>query len=304
MISAAAANPSLSWNIWIDVRQMLAFHFMVNALRACTVAAIVAGAVGWFMVLRRQTFAGHTLSVVSFPGAAGATWLGIGALWGYFGFCVASAAVIGLATAQSRRSLSQESALIGVVQAFALGLGFLFVVLYKGFLNETQSLLFGTFLGVTDTQVVVLVCVSGAAALVIATFGRRLLFSSVDSTVAAARGISPGLTGTLFLVTLGVAVAEISQITGALLVFALLVMPAAASQQITARPGVGITVSVGLAVVIAWLGVGLSFYFPDYPTGFFITTVGFAVYVASVVGRAAIEGKRRRVALRTGVSLA
>ena len=301
-LAVAAANPPISWNLWTDVQQMLAFHFMVNALRAATAAAVVAGVVGWFMVLRRQTFAGHTLSVISFPGAAGATWLGISALWGYFGFCVAGALIIGAATDQDRRSLSNETALIGVVQAFALACGFLFVMLFKGFLNETESLLFGTFLGVTDHQVIVLVCVATAAVLAMACFGRRLLFSSVDPAVATARGVPARITGTVFLLVLGIAVAEISQITGALLVFALLVMPAATSQQMTARPAVGIALSVALSVFIAWLGVGLSYYNSSYPTGFFVTTVGFAAYVTSIVGRSIAQRKKLRLVVPTAPS--
>ncbi|HUE59532.1 MAG TPA: metal ABC transporter permease [Acidimicrobiales bacterium] len=293
-LAIASANPTISWKLWTDINQILAFHFMVNALRAATAAAVVAGVVGWFMVLRRQTFAGHTLSLIAFPGAAGATWLGISALWGYFGFCIVGALIIGAATDQDRRSLSNETAVIGVVQAFGLACGFLFVMLSKGFLNETVSLLFGTFLGVTDHQVIVLVCVAAAAVLATASFGRRLLFTSVDPAVAAARGVPARLTGTVFLLVLGIAVAEISQITGALLVFALLVMPAAASQQMTARPLGGMLLSVLLSVVIAWVGVGLSYYYSDYPTGFFVTTVGFAVYVASIAGHTVAERKRRR----------
>jgi zinc/manganese transport system permease protein len=73
-----------------------AYPFMVNALEAGTVVALVAGVIGWFMVLRRQSFAGHTLAVVGFPGAAGATLLGIGVAWGYFAFCIAAALVIAL----------------------------------------------------------------------------------------------------------------------------------------------------------------------------------------------------------------
>ncbi len=301
-LAIAATSPPISWNLWSDIHQILAFHFMVNALRAATVAAVVAGVVGWFMVLRRQTFAGHSLSVIAFPGAAGATWLGISALWGYFGFCIAGALIIGAATDQERRSLSNENALIGVVQAFALACGFLFVMLFKGFLNETESLLFGTFLGVTDHQVIVLVGVAEAAIVATASFGRRLLFSSIDPAVAAARGVPARLTGTVFLLVLGIAVAEISQITGALLVFSLLVMPAAASQQMTARPMLGIAVSVLLAVFIAWVGVGLSYYYSSFPTGFFVTTVGFAVYVASIAGRSFADRKRRRVEVPAALS--
>lgn len=279
----ATGGIHLGWNPVTDVRELLAYHFMVNALRAATVTAVIAGVAGWLMVLRRQTFAGHTLSVVAFPGAAGATWLGIGTLWGYFGFCVAAAAVIG-ATGRSstRRGFAAESAVTGIVQAFALACGFLFVSLYKGFLNGIDALLFGTFLGVTDHQLLVLTLVAVAALVALAALGRPLLFASVDPAVAAAQGVPVRLVGVAFLLVLGVAVAEVSQVTGALLVFALLVMPAAAAQRLTARPALGLALSVIIGVAVVWLGVGVS-YFSIYPTGFFVTTFGFAAYLAAVV---------------------
>src|SRR5260221_190979 len=74
----------LSWNVVADLRQLMQFPFMVNALRAGTIVAVAAGALGWFMVLRRQSFAGHTLAIVSFPGAAGAILAGLSPISGYF----------------------------------------------------------------------------------------------------------------------------------------------------------------------------------------------------------------------------
>ncbi|MGI8695101.1 MAG: metal ABC transporter permease, partial [Mycobacteriales bacterium] len=150
-----------SWNLIDDGRQLLAFHFMLNALRAGTIVAVVAGAVGYFMVLRRQSFAGHTLAVIGFPGAAAATWLGISPVFGYFGFCIAGALVIAALPGGGRASAGlggygEESAIIGTVQAFALACGFLFVSLYKGFLSGLNNLLFGTIIGVSDDQVLVL----------------------------------------------------------------------------------------------------------------------------------------------------
>src|SRR6516165_4108733 len=191
---------------------------MVNAYRAGTIVAVVAGVVGWFMVLRRQTFAGHTLSVVAFPGAAGATLVGISALYGYFGFCLAAALAIAAVPRVGRHATSEESAVIGTVQAFALACGFLFVTLYGGLLDSVNSLLFGSFLGVTDGQVATLLVVGVAALAVVASIGRPLLFASLDPDVAAAHGVPVRLLSVVFLVVLGVAVAEASQITGALLV--------------------------------------------------------------------------------------
>src|SRR5205807_8364086 len=158
----ASVFQGLSWNLGEDVRQLFVFHFMVNALAAGTAVAIMAGAVGWFMVLRRQTFAGHTLAVSAFPGAAAAALAGLPLAVGYFGFCgLGALALAGIAG--SRRSLSAESAAIGSLQALALALGFLFVSLYHGILNGLDSLLFGTFLGITTQQVIVLLAVALAA---------------------------------------------------------------------------------------------------------------------------------------------
>jgi zinc/manganese transport system permease protein len=288
--TTAAAVGGWSWNLVTDVRQMFAYPFMVNAFLAGTIVALAAAVVGWFMVLRRQTFAGHTLALVGFPGAAGATLVGISASAGYFAFAIVGALVVawtpGSGTAY--RGFSEESAVVGTVQAFALAAGFLFVALYKGFLNGINSLLFGTFLGITVNQVWALLVVAVAAMAVLGLIGRPLLFASVDPDVAAARGVRVRLLGVLFLVLLGVAVAEASQITGSLLVFALLVMPAAAAQRFTARPVAGLALSVVIALIVTWLGLVVAYYSP-YPMGFYITTFAFAVYLASFVVRYLVD---------------
>jgi zinc/manganese transport system permease protein len=268
-------------------------HFMVNALEAGTVVAVVAGAVGWFMVLRRQTFAGHTLALVSFPGAAGAILLGVSASYGYFGAAVAGALVIAaVPRSTSGQAHSQESAVIGTVQAFALACGVLFVSLYGGFLDDLTGLLFGTFLGVSDAQVLTLLGVGAGVLAVLAILARPLFFATVDPDVARARGVPVRLVSTLFLVLLGGAAAEVSQVTGALLVFALLVMPAATAQRLTARPGRSFVLTVAVGVVTVWCGLGAA-YASVYPVGFFVTTVGFAFYLLAI-GWSAAAGQRAR----------
>jgi len=276
----ADTGSGLSWDIARDVRQLFEFHFMVNAFRAGTIVAIVAGLIGWFMVLRRQSYAGHTLSLVGFPGAAGAIWLGVSAAAGYYVFCLATALVIAAVPRAQSRGYSEESAVIGTTQAFALACGFLFVSLYKGFLNGLNAVLFGTFLGITDDQVRVLFFVACAVLLVLIVVGRPLLFASVDPDVAAARGVPTTALSAVFLLTLALAAAEAAQITGALLVFALLVAPAAAAQAFTARPAFGLATSVVLALLITWLGLGVGYY-SDYPVGFWITSVAFGVYLVA-----------------------
>lgn len=278
----ADVGATLSWNIVTDVRQLFAFHFMVNAFRAGTIVAIAGGLIGWFMVLRREAFAGHTLALVGFPGAAGATWLGISATWGYFGACSAAALVIAALPYVNRGGRGEQSAAIGTVQAFALACGFLFVSLYRGYLNGVNALLFGTFLGISDGQVLTLVCVGVAAVAGLAVIGRPLLFVSIDPEVASARGVPVRALSVLYLLLLGVTVAEVSQITGTLLVFALLVMPAATAQRLTARPALGLVLTVILALGVTWLGLGVAYYSP-YPIGFFVSTFAFAAYVCAAV---------------------
>jgi zinc/manganese transport system permease protein len=276
----------LSWNLLDDIRQLLSYHFMVNALRAGTIVAVVAGPIGYLMVLRRQSFAGHTLALIGFPGAAGATWLGINAAFGYFGFCVGGALAIGALPGGGRPNaglggFSEESAGIGTVQAFALACGFLFVSLYRGFLTGMNNLLFGTVTGITDGQVLVLLIAGAGCLAVLAVLGRPLLFSTIDTEVARARGVPVRLVSIAFLVLLGVAAAGTSQVTGSLLVFALLVAPAAAATRLTARPVAGLAVSTALALLITWIGEAIAFFSP-YPIGFWVTTLGFGTFLLAI----------------------
>lgn len=277
---------------------LFAYQFMVNALRAGTTVAVLSGAMGWFMVLRRQTFAGHTLAVVGFPGAAGTVLLGISSTLGYFGFCTIAALIIGtVPRGAAETTYREESALIGSVQALALACGFLFVSLYHGNLNGLTGLLFGSFLGITASQVLTLLVVAVAALAVLGLMARPLLFASVDPEVAAAAGLPVRALGTGFLLLLGIAVAEASQITGSLLVFALLVLPPATAQAITGRPALGLAISVGLAVAVTWTGLVIAYYTP-YPTGAFITTLSFGAYVVARGIRFASDRARSRAPLQ------
>jgi zinc/manganese transport system permease protein len=293
----AVANPELTWDLARDVRQLFEYPFMVNAFRAGTIVAVTAGCIGWFMVLRRQTFAGHTLAVVGFPGAAGAVLVGLSANIGFFTFCVAAALVIAGLPQSGRSSFSEESAVIGTVQAFGLACGFLFVSLYRGNLNGINALLFGSFLGITNANVVAIAVLAVAALAVLGAMARPLLFASVDPDVASARGVPVRLLAAGFLVLLGVAAAATSQLTGSLLVFALLVLPAATAQRVTTRPALGVALSVALALVVTWSGLAFAYY-SNYPIGFYVTTIAFALYLGATGAAAVTRRRRGQLALR------
>jgi zinc/manganese transport system permease protein len=276
-----------SWNLFADIQEMWSLPFMLNAYRAGTIVAVLAAVVGWFMVLRRQSFAGHTLAVVGFPGAAAGAWLGLGISGGYFLFAWGAALVMAVRPASASRRPGEESALIGTVQAFALAAGMLFTSISGGFLNETTALLFGSFLGITAGQVVVLFGVAVVALALLGVVGRPLLFTSVDSDVARAYGVPTGPLGVVFLLLLATSAAEVSQITGALLVFALLVLPAATAQMVSARPAVSLVAAVGIGLITVWSSLFVAYYSP-YPVGFWLTTTGFGLYLTARAGRAVL----------------
>jgi zinc/manganese transport system permease protein len=289
-VRAEATSPELSWDLAHDVSQLLEYHFMVNALLAGSVVAVMAGLVGWMMVLRGEAFAGHTLAMMAFPGASGAALIGVPAALGYYAFCGAGALAVGRLSAPGRHSFSERSAGTGAVQALALAVGFLFVSLYGGVLGDLESLLFGSLLGVSDAQLLTLVGVAIAAVVLLITFARPLLFASVDADTAAARGVPVRALSFAFLLLLGLTVAATSQITGVLLVFALLVTPAASAQALTARPLASLAITVALGLLVVWVGLGIS-YFSVYPAGFYITVIAFALYL---LARLAARRRGRR----------
>lgn len=266
---------SFHWNLIDDLRQMWSFSFFQHAFEAGTVVAIVAGVIGYFVVLRRSTFAGHALSHIGFAGAAGAVVLGVDPLWGLLVLCLGAGGVIG---ALGQRLRGRDT-VIGIVLAFSLGLGALFLSLYHGNdANEAVSILFGEILGVSFRDVILTLSIGAVALVLICLMYRPLLFASVDEDVAEARRVPVRLLSIAFMMTLALAVAVAVQVVGVLLIFALLVTPAAIAERVTRRPGRAIAVSVAVALFSTWLGLGISWY-SNYPVSFFIVTVAFVLYL-------------------------
>ena len=278
-------NTQLSLDPVTDLRELFTFPFMVNALEAGTIVAVLAAVAGWYMVLRRQSFTGHTLSVMAFPGAAGAALAGLPTGLGYYMACGGAALFMRRARGSIRRTYGTETATIATVQVVGLAAGFLFLSLNNSVLGGTETLLFGTFLGISRGQVLVLLIVAVVALALIALAARPLLLETIDSESARARGLPVAILDTGFLLVLAAAVAATSQITGALLVFALLVAPATAAQQLSMRPGTSLILSVLFALVVVWLGLGLA-YFSIYPVGFYVTSIAFALFLAARLARA------------------
>jgi zinc/manganese transport system permease protein len=274
-----------SWNPFADLGQMLSYEFMRNAFAAGAIVSVVAGVVGYFVILRRTAFAAHALSHVGFAGAAGAVVLSLNPVWGLLAFCLGGAAVMG---AMGQR-LRERDTVIGIVLAFMLGLGVLFIALYNGFSTQAYSILFGEILGISASDVVLTLIIGAITLVAIAALYRPLLFASVDEEVAVARRVPVRFLSIAFLLTLGLAVAVAVQVVGVLLIFSLLVTPAAIADRLTTRPATAIAVSVAVALACTWLGLAIGYYF-SYPVSFFITSIAFFAYAVTRL----LTGLRRR----------
>ena len=262
------------WNLIRDIQAQFQYAFMQHAYTAGAIVAIVAGVVGYFVVLRSLSFAGHALSHIGFAGATGAVALGVNPIYGLLVFTVGGAVGMG---ALGKRIYGRD-VVIGIVLAWMLGLGVLFLSLYSGYATEAYALLFGEILGINKTDVVVTLVAGVVTLAAIAIMFRPLLFASVDSDVAEARGVPVRLLSILFMVVLAISVSEAVQVVGVLLIFALLVTPPAIAERLTARPARAIAISVLLALLFTWVGLFISFYLP-YPVSFFITTLAFVTYL-------------------------
>ena len=260
------------------IQDMLEYDFMRNAFAAAAIVAIVAGAVGYFLVLRGQTFAGHALAHVGFTGATGAFLVGITPLWGLVLMTVCAGIGMGLLGER----LAQRDVAIGIVLALSLGFGLLFLHFFTAFATQATALLFGNVLAVDIATVWTLLALGIFTLAVLAVISRPLLFASLQPELAEAKGVSLRLYSVLFLSVVALATAQCAQIVGVLLVFTLMVGPAAAAQRLTSDVAKGVLLSMVLALFEAWLGVTLAFY-TDWPSSFWITALSAGVYLVTAL---------------------
>ncbi len=187
--------------------------------------------------------------------------------------------------------LRSRDVTIGIVLAWTLGLGVLFISLYTGYAQEAYALLFGEILGISVNEVLVTCVVAGVALLALVVMYRPLLYASVDQDLARAKGVPTLALSVAFMAVLALAVTDAVQVVGVLLIFALIVTPAAIAIRFTSRPGFAIATAVALSLTFTWLGLAISYYSP-HPVSFFITTLAFATYLAVRAAQAAPAFRR------------
>lgn len=260
-------------------------YLVRNSIIAGAILGIVGGLVGPFVMSRDLAFAVHGVSEMSFAGAAAALLFGVNVVAGSIAGSLIAALLIGILGARAR----DRNSIIGVLMPFGLGIGILFLALYKGRSANKFGLLTGQIVSVDNPQLTLLIIVSVIVIVALLIMWRPLTFASVDPEVAQARGVPVKPISIAFMVLLGLATAISIQIVGALLVLALLVTPAAAAMRVTTSPLLTPVLSVTFAVVSVVGGILLSLG-GGLPISPFVTTISFLIYVVCRL----IEQRRKR----------
>lgn len=245
-----------------------------DSLIAGLILGVVAGVIGPMIQARDLSFAVHGTSEISFAGASAALFLGVSVVGGAIAGSLVAAVILGMLGVRAR----ERNAAIGILLPFGLGLGVLFLSLYKGRSSNKFGLLTGQIVAVDSNQIAVLAAVAAVIAGALLIIWRPLFFASVDPEVAAARGVPVAALSIAFMLVLGLATAMAVQLVGALLVLSLLITPTAAAAQVTVRPILITLWSTVFAVVSAVGGIVLSLG-PGLPISPYVTTVSFVLYL-------------------------
>ncbi len=247
--------------------------FMVNTWVVASIAAVIAGIVGFFVVLRGASFVAHAIPNGAFAGAAGASLVGASTLLGLGVFAVLGALGIGTLGRRGRHDV-----VTGLVLAFMLGLGALFLSRTVEYAPAIYSLLFGEVLGISHADLVPTIVLAAVCAIGIAVLYRPLTFSSVLGEVAAARGVRTFALDLAFLLLVALATTMTVPVVGALLIFSLMIGAPAAARALTSRITVALSLSVLFALLSVWAAIALS-YETKYPIGFFVGTIRAGCFI-------------------------
>ncbi|WP_269854846.1 metal ABC transporter permease [Streptomyces sp. RPT161] len=253
--------------------------YMLNAWVVATIVAVVAPVVGFFVVLRGSAFVAHAVPEAAFAGAAGASLLGLNTIFGLGAFALGASLGIGMLGRRGRHDVVTALALV-----MLLGAGSLFLGWSTEYAPEIYSLLFGEVLGVSGNEIGLTALLGALCLGAIAVLYRPLLLTSVAPELAAARGIRNHRIDMAFLVVVALATTTAVPVVGALLMFSLMVGPAATARCLTDRPLHAVVLSVVIALLTAWASIAAA-YQTNWPVGFFVTAFAFAGYLLAHGGR-------------------
>jgi len=259
---------------WLDI---LETNFMRNALIGGTLVALASGLIGYFVVIRRDAFAAHALAHIGFPGATGAVLIGAPVTLGLAVFCIAG----GLAIGALGKRVDRREIATGTILAFATSLGVLFSSLATQSANTVTSVLFGNLLAISPAQLITFAIFTVVLVVALSAIARPLLFASINPQVAEAKGVPVRALGVVFMVMLGIVITMAVQVVGTLLLFALVVTPAATAIAITARPTAVVAIGTAIGLGAVWVGLVLSAMF-NLPPSFPIVTIVFVGWLTTI----------------------
>jgi len=257
-----------------QIHNFLSFDFVRNALIAGSLAGILGAIIGYFVVIRKASFAAHALAHIGFTGATGAALFALSPLEGMLIISALAGIVMGAAGNRLRRT----DMAIGMTLSFCLGIGTLFLILYKGFAGQATAILFGNIFGVSNYQIVQTLILSAISLGALLFFSQKLLFASVQPNLAEARGVSLSALSIVFMAILAISVTLASQVVGILLVFTLIIGPAGIATRFCRNFWAGIATSVIIGLFAVWVGILLAC-FTSWPPSFWITTILFVLYL-------------------------
>lgn len=254
--------------------QILLSDFMLQAFIAGILIAIACGMMGYFTIIRHSTFAAHALAHIGLPGATGAVLLGLPVAAGLGAFALGGALVIGTLG----KKVSEREIATGTVLAFATGLGLFFARLSSSASQQMQAILFGSILTISTAQIIGFAIFDSLLFLVMCIVYRPLLFSSLDTEVATARGVPVHALNIIFMAIMAGVITVAVPAVGTLLVFALVITPAATASMLTRSPFSAMVVATLICLVSIWGGLVLSAMFPA-PPSFIIVTISTLIWL-------------------------
>ncbi len=257
-----------------EIAGYLSYPFVQNALIAGSLAAVLGAIVGYFVIIRRVSFAAHALAHIGFTGATGAALFALNPLEGMLFISV----IAGITMGATGNRLEKSDVAIGMTLSIALGIGMLFLALYKGYSGQASAILFGNIFGVSHAQIIQTIVLSVMSLAVLLAFSRKLFFASVQPDLAEARGISLARLSIAFMIILAISVSLASQVVGILLVFALIIGPAGIAARFSRNFWTGIATSIIIALVSVWAGIFLAI-LTNWPPSFWITAILFVLYI-------------------------
>jgi zinc/manganese transport system permease protein len=269
---------------------ILEYPIIQHAFLVGTLVAVIAALMGYFLLARSLTFAGHALPNIGFAGAAGAVLLGLDPVLGLFAFTIGA----GIGISLLGKEVHARDTAVGIVMTFALGLGLLFLSLYAGYAERAYSILFGQIIGISQQDVQITALASLGTLLALLLLFRPLLFASFDAELARARGVPVRLLSLAFLILLAITISLAVQVVGALLIFTLLVGPAATASRLTRSPLGTLALATVLGVSMTLLGIVLAVENGVWPVSFYIATLSFGTYLPVRLLSPLWQKRRRR----------